>query len=120
FRADVEAIPGIPALRAMDQALGALGDPLRQARVKFRLACFLAWGTGDLDESQRIGRQALTLFEQAGDGQGRLLVRYQLTRMASITGNWLEGTRDLQLLPDDARSLGEESIRRDVPRNIAR
>jgi DNA-binding CsgD family transcriptional regulator len=119
FRADVQAIPGIPALRAMDEALGALGDTLRQARVKFRLACFLAWGTGDLDESQRLGRQALAMFEETGDGQGRLLVRYQLARIASITGNWPEGTRGLEHLADDARSLGEESIRRDVLRSIA-
>jgi DNA-binding NarL/FixJ family response regulator len=119
FRADVEAIAGIPALRAMDQALGALGDTLRQARVKFRLACFLAWGTGELDESQRIGRQALTLFEEAGDGQGQLLVRYQLARIGYIAASWPENTRELERLADDARSLGKESIRRDVLRTIA-
>ena len=121
FRADVGAIPGIPALRAMDQSLEALGDPLRQARVKFRLACFLRWGSGELDESQLVGRQALSLFEQAGDGQGQLLARYQLALIANITGPfWLEGTReDFERLADDARSLGEESIRRDVLRSIA-
>jgi DNA-binding CsgD family transcriptional regulator len=103
----------------MDQALSALGDPLRQARVKFRLACFLAWGTGELDESQRVARQALRLFEQAGHGQGQVLVRFQLARIEAITGNWLKSTRDLERLADDARSLGEESIRRDVLRGIA-
>ncbi len=119
FRADVQAIPGIPALRAMDQALGALGDTLRQARVKFRLACFLAWGTGDLDESERVGRQALTLFEEAGDGQGQLLTRYQLVRIAQVAGGWPQGAENLERLADDARALGEESIRRDVLRSIA-
>jgi class 3 adenylate cyclase/DNA-binding NarL/FixJ family response regulator len=121
FRADVGAIPGIPALRAMDRALEALGDPLRQARVKFRLACFLRWGKGELDESHLVCRQALTLFEQAADGQGQLLARYQLALIEQITGPyWLEGTReDFERLAEDARSLGEESIRRDVLRTIA-
>ena len=77
------------------------------------------WGTGELDEAQLVGRQALTLFEQAGDGQGQLLVRYQLSRIAAVTGKWLESTRDLERLADDARTLGEESIRRDVLRSIA-
>ncbi|HKY77382.1 MAG TPA: LuxR C-terminal-related transcriptional regulator [Acidimicrobiia bacterium] len=120
FRADVHAIPGIPALRAMNRALEALGDPLRQAKVQFRLACFLRWGTAELDESQLVFRQALTLFEHAGDGQGQLLARHQVALIAQITGdNWREGARELERLADDARSLGEESIRRDVLRTIA-
>ena len=57
-RADTHAILGIAALRAMDQALADAADPARRAAVKLRLASFLGWGAGELEEARRVGGEA--------------------------------------------------------------
>jgi class 3 adenylate cyclase/DNA-binding CsgD family transcriptional regulator len=121
-RADVHSVAGIPALRAMDQALGALGDLLRQARVKLRLAYFLGWGTCEPFEAARVGREALSLFEQGGDHEGQFRSRLQLTLLGLITGDRAqidEHWATIDRLADDARSFGQESIRRQVLRSVA-
>ena len=41
-------------------------DDFRRATVNFRLANFLAWGTGDLDEAETACHEAVRLFEAAG------------------------------------------------------
>ncbi|HZI37422.1 MAG TPA: AAA family ATPase, partial [Acidimicrobiia bacterium] len=121
-RADVHAVAALPALRAMDKALGALGDPLRQARVKLRLAYFLGWGACELSEAARVGREALLLFEQAGDRQGQFMSRHQQTLLALMTGDRVEMDElwaTIDRLADDARTFGQESIRRQVLRSVA-
>ncbi len=85
-RADIHAVAGIPALRAMDDALRGLDDPVRQARVKFRLASFLGWGTGEIDQAEQVGQEAQALFARAGDRRGEILVRHQLARIELLRG----------------------------------
>ena len=50
-RAETNAPVAITALRAIDGCSRARSDHARRAIVKFRLANFLAWGTGDLERA---------------------------------------------------------------------
>jgi len=118
-RADVHAVAGIPALRAMDQALVALDDPVRQAQVKFRLACFLGWGTGELTEAKRVAQEALALFEQAGDRRAELLTRHQIILLGGPFRYTHSYRTDLEQLAEDARQLGDEFVLRHVLRSVA-
>jgi hypothetical protein len=47
-RAETQAPSAVSALRAIDGLLERSSDHTRRATVKFRLANFLAWGTGEL------------------------------------------------------------------------
>ncbi|MGY1673105.1 ATP-binding protein [Geodermatophilus sp. SYSU D00710] len=76
-RADEHALSGIGALRAMDAALAGVPDPEPRARVRFRLAGFLAWGEGDLGQARRLCREAGELFAAAGDRRGALLAAHE-------------------------------------------
>ena len=118
-RADIHAVAGIPALRAMDDALRGLDDPNRQARVKFRLASFLGWGTGEIDQAERVSRAALALFEQAGDRRGEILTRHQLALIKGVRGPMEVYWMLLQQVAEDARSLGDETITGRVVRSLA-
>src|SRR5262249_56552370 len=66
-RAETDAPVAVRALRAIDGLLEGSSEHARRAIVKFRLANFLAWGTGDLDEAQHACRQAHELFIRCGD-----------------------------------------------------
>src|SRR2546421_4401774 len=61
-----QAALGVQAMRAIDSALSAVPDPARRAAVKFRLANFLTWGTGEIDEAERCCIDAAALYEPAG------------------------------------------------------
>jgi tetratricopeptide (TPR) repeat protein len=84
-RADVHAVMGITALRAIDAMLESSDDLTRRATVKFRLTSFLAWGTGELEEAEQRCREALALFEEAGDFARTLIATNELA--------WIQGMR---------------------------
>lgn len=84
-RADIGAETGIRAMRQIDQVLQRAGDPRAQAATKLRLASFLGWGNGELDEAERAARDARELFAAAGDDAG--------TRLAENELAWLRGHR---------------------------
>jgi DNA-binding CsgD family transcriptional regulator len=84
-RADTHTQVAIKALRAIDGVLDDSGDPARRAEVKFRLANFLAWGTGGLDEAEDACRQAQALFEAARDTRRALLAAREVA--------WIQGLR---------------------------
>ncbi len=97
-QAGAYAVLGIGALRAMDGALEGIADPARRAPVKLRLASFLAWGTGELPEAERVCRDAAALFEEAGDRRGALLAAHELAWILGLQG-------DMRTLEDRARDL---------------
>ena len=66
-RAETQAETAIRALRAIDGLLTRSADDARRATVKFRLANFLAWGTGELEGAEDACREAVRLFEAADD-----------------------------------------------------
>lgn len=97
-RAEIHAATSVEAMRAIDEVLERLPDPARQAAVKFRLASFLAWGTGELEEAEEACRAAIGLFEQAGDRAGRLLAANELAWVRGLLG-------DLEALEGGAREV---------------
>ena len=86
-RAEIHAAEGVEAMRAMDAVLAVVPDPARQAGVKFRLASFCAWGTGELEEAEQSARAAWELFEAAGDVAGALLARNELAWVLGLQGD---------------------------------
>ncbi|MGH8972132.1 MAG: hypothetical protein ACRD0C_02885 [Acidimicrobiia bacterium] len=77
-RADASARLAIRALREIDGQSDDSIDPARRAAIKFRLATFLSWGVGKLDEAEPPCREASRLFEQAGDTAQALLADNEL------------------------------------------
>ena len=97
-RAETDAPVAIRALRAIDALLEGSSDDARRAMVKFRLANFLAWGTGELDQAEEACRHAHELFARAGDRRETLLVAREL--------GWIKGLQgDLPGMAADARAV---------------
>jgi class 3 adenylate cyclase/tetratricopeptide (TPR) repeat protein len=95
-----QAAGGVRAMRAIDSVLSTTPDPARRAAVKFRLANFLTWGTGELDEAEQSCVEAAALYEQAGDTPMKLLADCELA--------WIRGIRgDLAALQAGAAAVAE-------------
>jgi tetratricopeptide (TPR) repeat protein len=109
-RADVHAAFAIPALRAIDSLLGRSPDPARRAAIKFRLASFLAWGTGELEEADRSCEEARALFEQAGDNQGTLLASLELAFIAGFKGNSAGELTAVTQVAEAAEAAGDRLV----------
>ena len=54
--------------------------------MKFRLASFLAWGTAEFGEAERVCRTAQELFEAAGDRRGVWLATLELSSFSVAAG----------------------------------
>jgi DNA-binding NarL/FixJ family response regulator len=93
FRGSVEARMAVNALRNIDLVLADSADPGRRAAVKFRLASFLTWGLGDLQEGEATCRQAVELFQQAGDEPMLRLAANELAYIRGLSGD-LEGQEE--------------------------
>jgi DNA-binding CsgD family transcriptional regulator len=99
-RAETNAPVAIKALRAIDALLEGSSDHARRAIVKFRLANFLAWGTGDLQPAYDACREAHELFARAGERRQELLAARELA--------WIQGLRgDLAAMADEAGAVVE-------------
>jgi DNA-binding CsgD family transcriptional regulator/tetratricopeptide (TPR) repeat protein len=110
-RAGVHAAVGIRALREIDAVLDLRPAPGRQAQVNSRLANFLAYGTGDLEEAEVRCRKALALFEQVGDRRRALWAGFELV---FITG-WVKGDPavwevEARAVSEAAEQIGERSV----------
>jgi class 3 adenylate cyclase/DNA-binding CsgD family transcriptional regulator len=93
YRAGVEPELAVKAMRAVDTSLAGDADLGRRAEVKFRLANFLAWGTGELQEAEAICSQAVDLFLKAGNDRKALLADNELSALHGLRGD-LPGWRD--------------------------
>jgi class 3 adenylate cyclase/DNA-binding CsgD family transcriptional regulator len=109
-RADVHAVVGIPALRAMDQALAGLGASDRRGAVKLRLATFLAWGTGELDEARRVCVDAERLLAEAGDRRGSLLARHELAWLDYLGGKPGDLEEGARQVAREAEEIGDTMV----------
>jgi DNA-binding CsgD family transcriptional regulator len=106
-RADAHAILGVGAMRELDRVLESSPDPGPRAAVKFRLASFLAWGTGDLEEAEKACRTARDLFEQAGDRKSTLLADNELAWIKALEGEFGAAQARAQDVIEEAKAAGE-------------
>jgi len=86
-RAETRAETAIRALRAIDGLLARSAGDARRATVKFRLANFLAWGTGELPEAEQDCCEAVRLFEAAGEQRQALLARREIGWIRYLRGD---------------------------------
>jgi class 3 adenylate cyclase len=76
--------------------LEGTADPGRRAAVKFRLANFYTWGTGELEEAVRACGEAEMLFKEAGDHSKALLAADEHAYVQGHGGDmeaWESGAR---------------------------
>lgn len=107
-QADAHTVMGVAAAKEIDAALQGSADTELRAMVKFRLAVFLAWGTGELAEAAGAGGDAVTLFEAIGDRTRTLLARTEIAFIRSLTGDYdgcvtgAEAVAAAAVAPEDA------------------
>jgi len=87
-RADTHALLGIKAMKAIDVLLADSPNPSLRATAKFRLAHFLGWGSGDLDEAERACAASRSLFKRAGDAASVLLADNELAWIHGLQGDY--------------------------------
>jgi class 3 adenylate cyclase/tetratricopeptide (TPR) repeat protein len=95
-RAGALAGTAVQAMREIVAALERSPDAGRRAAAMLRLSGFLAWGTHEADEAEQRCREAVELFEQAGDTTRMLLAANELAYVRGLRGDlaaWQEGAR---------------------------
>lgn len=106
-RLDVDAMPGIQAMQAMDAVLGDSPDLVRRGIVKLRLASLYSYGTGRLEEADLAARQALQLFQTAGDRPRVLLAEMELAAQRLVAGDLAGLQSAAERLLAQAERLGD-------------
>lgn len=106
-RADAHAALGLEATRQIDRVLDRSDDPARRAAVKFRLASFLSWGVGELQEAEDRCLEAIALFDEAGDRRSSLLASAEMAWLASLQGRFAESADRAARVIKAASDAGE-------------
>ncbi|MGZ4230434.1 MAG: helix-turn-helix transcriptional regulator [Solirubrobacteraceae bacterium] len=109
-RAEANAPIAVKALRAIDGLLEDSADDARRAIVKFRLATFLAWGTGELDEAHAACLQAHELFVRAGDQRQALLAARELAWITGLQGDLVEMGKQAHGVVDAADAADDRFV----------
>lgn len=109
-RADVHGLLGIRALRELDGLLATSPDAARRAAVKYRLANFLAWGTGELEEAELALRDASALFGPTGDRREALLVDHELAWVQGLRGHFAAMEAKATAVAAEAVLLGDRFV----------
>jgi class 3 adenylate cyclase/tetratricopeptide (TPR) repeat protein len=110
YRGPSHAAMGVRALREIRSALSRSPDPARRAAATFRLATFLAFGTGELEEAEGACAEAVELFRQAGDRPRMLLAGNELASIRAMRGDiaaWEAGTAEVATA---AEAAGERFV----------
>jgi DNA-binding CsgD family transcriptional regulator len=105
-RAETGAQTAVRALRAIDSLLLQTADA-RRATVKFRLASFLAWGTGDLDDAENVCHEAVQLFQAAGRQRQALLARREVGWIRILRGDVAGMVAESARVVEAADALGD-------------
>jgi DNA-binding CsgD family transcriptional regulator/tetratricopeptide (TPR) repeat protein len=108
-RAETGAETAVRALRAIDSLLVRTADA-RRATVKFRLANFLAWGTGELSDAEDACREAVRLFEAAGEQRQALLARREIGWIRYLRGDIPGMTEESARVVAAAEALGDRFV----------
>ena len=85
-RGDRLAIAAIRAMREIDAVLESISNDQRRAAAKLRLATFLIYSAGELEEGLRTAAAAEDLYRAAGDDRGACFAE-----LLQAAGNVLEG-----------------------------
>ena len=85
-RAD-NSVAGIAAIQQVADVLATSPDRRLRGAVHLRQASFLGWGDSRPEEAQAHCRQAVLLFEEAGDPLGALLARNELAWTHILRGS---------------------------------
>ena len=109
-RAETHAPVAIRALRAIDGLLQDSSDHARRAIVKFRLASFLAWGTGELEAAQDACLAAGRLFTAAGDERQALLAARELGWVRGLRGDLAGMAAQAERVVEAADALGDRFV----------
>jgi DNA-binding CsgD family transcriptional regulator len=109
-RAETGAETAVHALRAIDGLLARSADDARRATVKFRLANFLAWGTGELPEAEQACHEAIRLFEASGQQQQALLARRELGWIRNLSRDLTGMTAESARVVEAAETLGDRFV----------
>ena len=109
-RAETNAPVAVKALRAIDGLLEQSSDDARRAIVKFRLATFLAWGTGELDQAHEACLQAHELFGRAGERQQTLLAARELAWITGLQGDLAGMGTQARAVVDAADAAGDRFV----------
>jgi DNA-binding CsgD family transcriptional regulator len=109
-RAETHAPTAVRALRAIDGLLEGSSDHARRAIVKFRLANFLAWGMGELNEAQEACRQAHELFVLSGEEPQALLAAREVGWIKGLRGDLGGMALEAQRVVDAAEVAGERFV----------
>jgi tetratricopeptide (TPR) repeat protein len=109
-RAETNAPVAIRALRAIDGLLEGSEDHARRAIVKFRLANFLAWGTGDLEQAREACQEAHDLSARAGDRRQTLLAARELAWIRGLQGDLAGMAADARAVVEAADAAGDRFV----------
>ena len=109
-RAETDAPVAVRALRAIDDLLQDSSDHARRAIVKFRLANFLAWGMGELEQADEACREAHELFIRAGDQRQALLAARELAWIKGLRGDLVGMGVDARAVVDAADAVGDRFV----------
>jgi hypothetical protein len=109
-RAEARAETAIRALRAIDGQMVRSADDARRATVKFRLAYFLAWGTGELQDAEHACREAVQLFEAAGKPRQALLARREIGWIMHLRGDIAGMAAESARVVEAADVLSDRSV----------
>jgi ATP/maltotriose-dependent transcriptional regulator MalT len=106
-RADVDAFTGIKALSEIDRLLESSPDLARRGMVLFRLATFLGWDAGEIEEGQRLQRQAVELLKQGGDEGTARLAATELGFLSNALGDFEAGAQQAREVVQAAEDAGD-------------
>jgi DNA-binding NarL/FixJ family response regulator len=109
-RAETDAPVAVRALRAIDGLLEGSSDHARRAIVKFRLANFLAWGTGELEQANDACMQAHELFIRSGDRRQTLLAARELAWIKGLRGDLVGMGEDARVAVEAADAIGDRFV----------
>jgi len=110
-RADQAALQGVEALREIMGMLEENGDRVRLAGVQLRLASFLAWGAGEVEQARRLFTAALAELEAAGEHERALIARNELAWVAGMDGGADDHARAAREVLAAAESAGDRFVR---------
>jgi DNA-binding CsgD family transcriptional regulator len=71
---------------------------------------FLAWGTGELAEAERVCHQAIELLQRAGERRSALLATNELAWIQGLRGDWVRAEETARAVAKAAETDGDHRV----------